>query len=299
MEGKVLSPTAGYMPFSGRVSIRLYGRISPPILGGEDMLRQPWNVHDWAIKDRIAEETRANIAGTLRQIGVKTVSAPRPQKFNAVICEPGDLTGDAVSISSDVTFMRGLDADGVVVPVETPFWLSSADCLTLVVIDPKTGMTIASHAGRDCLFDRERIYGRPPSREHESVVDAIITRFKAAHVNAKYLQAFMTCGVGPEHFEHDWGHRDVVMATRNQAMCAHVLMRWGTQCLDGDLLKGKLVLTEIVRAQLVKHGVRVFNIGFDVVDTYDDVNVNGDHLWWSNRRGDGDKRNGVLVTRNW
>lgn len=109
----------------------------------------------------------------------------------------------------------------------------------------------------------------------------------------------MTCGIAPDHFEHPcdlekWG-------TKNTRMVLDVISKWGDrgQVLHGDKMKGKLCLSEIIRSQFLSLGVQAHNVAYDGVDTYSSLDRDGNHRWWSHRRGDGKKRNGVLVVRNW
>jgi copper oxidase (laccase) domain-containing protein len=272
------APTAVYHPFSGRVEIRLYGKPN-----------------NWSLLNP-PPETLRRIGNLASAEGVYRLLAPKPSAFNARVCLSDDLT-ETVMGNESVSIHRGVDADGAVIPPGQAFYLASADCLTVVTLDPKSGMTVAAHAGRDCLFDRKRINGEGKSREHESVVDAIVARYEQANIQAKYLKVFMTCGISPKEFVHDF--QDPKFGTANMKMCADVAHKWGLRCLDGDMTKGKLVLTEIVRAQFMKHGVDPYHIGFDIVDTYGDTDRYGNHLWWSHRREPGPGRNAVLVTRKY
>ena len=272
------APTSKHDPFSGRVEIRLYGK--------------PLN---WSHADTNAA-TLERIADVAIEMKVHNLFAPKASAFNAKICLPEELNQAVYCGGTPVKLKQGVEADGVVIPVGEAFYLPSADCLTVVAIDPKSGMTIAAHAGRDCLMDRKRINGEGKSHpEHESVIDAIVAKFEAADVNPKYLKVYMTCGIGPKQFIHDYHHDRYREA--NTKMVMDVIRKWGPQCLDGDMMKGKLVLTEIVRAQLIRHGVAPYNIGFDVVDTYADVDAEGKHLWWSYRREPGPGRNAVIIKR--
>lgn len=279
--------TLQYDPFGGRVSIYLMG-----------------NPLDWSISGDHAEEVGMRLAEFARYLGIGIVLAPRPAAFNAKICETVDLTERALlaKFCESIYIYRGCNADGVVLPFllrgfsaeRYAFWLSSADCITIVAHDPETGDTIPAHGGRDCLLDRSRINGGP-SREYESVVHSIAARFSKAAM--KRLKVFMTCGIGPEHFEHRCD--DEKYGPANTKMVLDIVAKWGKSCLQGDYLAGKIVLSELIRAQLVSLGVHPHNIGYDTVDTFSDRDRDGSPRWWSYRRGDGKKRNGVLVVRNW
>lgn len=270
------SPSAVYTLFNGRIEIALFGKPN-----------------NWSLLDP-TPESLALIGDAAQGNRIDTLLAPKPSTFNAKICLPEDLN-TTFDTGNGVRIMRGVDADGVIVPEGQAFYLASADCVTIVATDPKSGMTIAAHGGRDCLIDRKRVNGEGLSREHDSVVDAIVAQFKNAGINAKHLKIFMTCGIGPKEFEHNFF--DPKYGAGNIKMCLDLIAKWGKTVLDGDITRGKIVLTEVIRAQFMSHGVPAYQIGFDVVDTFGDTDADGQHRWWSNRRGDGTKRNAVIVKR--
>ncbi len=276
--------TLRYGPFSGQVSIHLLGKP-----------------HDWNISGDESELVLRRVGAVAQGLGVSKIFAPRPAKFNAEIVAADDLKEEIVLADEDrsVIMYRGIDADGVEFPKHDQngyyaFWLSSADCITIVARHSETGHTIAAHGGRDCLVDRGRINGGTP-RKFESVVHAIADRF--SKTERKALKVFMTCGIGPEHFEHRCD--DAKYGQANAKMIFDIQRKWGATSIHGDPFEGKISLSEVIRSQFVSLGVAPHNIGYDTVDTYTDTDPNGELRWWSNRRGDGKKRNGVLVVQNW
>lgn len=272
----VIQPTAVYKLFSGRVVIMLYG--------------QP---HDWQLGD-MAPEVIDRICQIGGRSGVSQILAPRPSEFNAVICAPDKLKTKIER--PEAVLLRGCDADGVWIPPGSAFWLSAADCVSLVACDVRSGLTIGSHAGRDCLFDRMKINGGIARRAQDSVVDSIMECFRQAECRPEDLKVFMTCGIAADHFAHNCEDED--LGRGNTRMVMHVLEKWGRRAMMGNPLNGCLILTEIIRQQFMAHGVLSGNIGHDVVDTYDD-GKGEDHLWWSHRRGDGRRRNGILIVRKY
>lgn len=270
-----------YSPYSGRVSVHLSGR--------------PW---DWNIGGDAKEDVLERVGAMALNLGLDNIYAPRPSTFNAQICDVEQLTElidrYPTACSHSVTIRRGCDADGVEIPPKAAFWISSADCITIITHDPGTGKTIAAHGGRDSLVDRTRIMAGK-AREFESVVDAIAARY--SNNALKRLRVFLTCGIFPEKFDHPCNHPE--HGTKNRRMVLDVLAKWGPTCVVGDHFQGCLCLSEIIRAQFLRHGVKAHHIAHDGVDTYGDLDSDGQPRWWSHRRGDGKKRNGVLVVRNW
>ncbi len=269
-----------YHPFSGRVSVFLFGR---PL--------------DWNISGDEEGEVKRRIGKVVGELGIATnpeLYAPRPSTFNAHICAPGDLTDRTTLEGSDVTLCRGCDADGVVLRPQSAFWLSSADCITIIAHDPGSGQTVAAHGGRDCLIDRERIKGGK-RRQFESVVHAIANTFSNRKMAG--VKVFMTCGIGPENFSHPVDHEKYGLD--NAKMAFDIQAKWGLSCIFGNPFQGKISLPEVIRSQFIDLGVSPHNIGYDGVETFEDRGQDGNYRWWSYRRGDGKKRNGVLVVRHW
>ncbi len=273
-----------YAPFSGRVSVYLFGR---PL--------------DWNIGGDNAETVRSRVGELAQDLGVRTILAPRPVLFNAEIVTIANLS-ELIPLTngeSPVLMHRGCDADGVELPPDSrrgkyAFWLSSADCITIVAHSPESGKTVVTHGGRDCLVDRNRINGGVP-RRYESVVHATAAKFSKKET--KGLKIFMACGIGPEHFEHRCD--DEKYGPANTKMAFDILAKWGPTCLFGDHTQGKISLSEVIRSQFISLGVTPHNIGYDGVETHNDCDRDGSYRWWSYRRGDGKKRNGVLVVQNW
>ncbi len=226
--------------------------------------------------------------------------APRPTEFNAVICDPWrDLKVEMVSGPllpchfCKVTIKRGCNADGVEIPKNLlgGFWLSSADCLCVVAFSP-SGRLICAHAGRDSLFDRKKMLTGTPSRKNESVVDSIAELLGTEFKETKF---FLTCGIAPEHLVHSWYHLE--HGATNEKMIKYLAERWEQSVPPGKEQEGWINLKGLVTSQFEEHGVSANSISTDGVDTYGDAGSDGRPLWWSHRRGDGAKRNGILVIR--
>jgi copper oxidase (laccase) domain-containing protein len=272
-----------YDPFSQRISVYLFGR---PL--------------DWSInpKGKDYPHVLQRIGQLAEELEIQQILAPRPALFNAEVCSTPDLS-DFIRLGNGEqapVLLRGKNADGAVIEAQQGFWVSSADCITIIVHDPKNGQTIAAHAGRDCLVDRARLNDEE-SREFESVVHAIAARYSKKAL--KRLRVFITCGIGPEQFIHNCS--DPKWGPKNTRMILDIQEKWGQngRVLQGSYLMGKICLSEMLRSQLISIGVPAHHIAFDGVDTYSDTDKNGEPKWWSHRRGDGMKRNGVLVVRNW
>lgn len=266
--------------FSGAVSIYLLGKPNDWNIWGENKNNALMNI-DWITEGMNLHHIYA--------------PSPSPSQFNAVICTHDNLQEHIPLLSGNAVVRRGCDADGTTLEkARDACWMNTADCPTVITYDQKKGLVIAAHAGRDSLIDRGRIAGKPP-RAHESVVHTMVDWH--GYEAMPRLQVFIACGIKSAHFEHRWD--DEKYGTTNEAMTKDVIERWGRVCVTGKLTLGRLALSEIIRSQFLNFGVPSENIAHDGIDTWSDVNQQGGYRWWSNRRGDGAKRNGVLVVRNW
>ncbi len=293
--GEIIKPHAVFTPFGGAVEVQLFG---PP--------------KNWAIKDK-DQDTLGRVGTVARAAGVRELFAPVPTEYNAAMCNVADLQEEVFcGPDRQVVIRRGVKADGCRILYGSAFWLSSADCLTIVVRDPIERSIFAAHAGRDSLLDRKLLGEGTPGREHFSVVDSIVDRVRELQSDPRLLRVFLTCSIGPRDFYHRWD--DPKWGKFNELMTMMVVERYGPQCVLGDLKNGCISLAEIARAQFMKHGVARDHIGFDGIDTSEDAGPHTIALmsddgpdrpydgcaarWWSCRRGD-KARNGVLVIHRW
>lgn len=221
------------------------------------------------------------------------IFAPHPSEFNGQIVNYKSFDRKPWADSAG-SLLRGPKADGVILPPnDMAFAVSSADCPTIVLTDRRTGAMVAAHAGLDSLIDRSVAHGGEPSREHASVVDAMVAKIR--RFNTSTMQAFVTCGISPEAYYFDkFGEH----GERNKELLSYVMKNWGAACYDWvGRESGGISLFELIRAQLALRGVRVSTIGSDGACTfYDKKWMTDEYLWHSNRRGD-KTRNLVLVIR--
>lgn len=272
-----------FEPFGGAVTVRLFGK--------------PW---DWNIGGENKEDARMRIDTVTKDMNLLNIYAPKPSDFNAVICDPSVLREKIAMDQSAARIWRGCNADGTFLQKKgDAFYIGSADCPTIITRNPESGLVVAAHAGRDSLIDKAQVMEKKPYRTDQSVVDAIVACYHPSTL--KNLRVFITCGISSTHFTHP--HDDVKWGEHNKKMCAYIRMRWSKDCLpgekEGEGKLGRIALSEIICSQFGIYDVSRENIGSDGIDTYSDIGEKGDYCFWSNRRGDGAKRNGVLIVRNW
>jgi len=288
MKTKKVKPTKIIRPFDN-VEVRLFGCNSGKT--------------DWSIKTLEKPEDYQN--DIYRQInlvaydaGVRWLLAPRPSEFNALICTGEDLNvnvrapamrdAEGTVEQRYVKIMRGCNADGVEIPrddvIRQGFWLSSADCPTLIVTDGRR--VICAHCGYKSLVDRGALRGTP-TRPHFSVVDAVLEQFAGIDISHRVnLRAFVTLGIGP--------HWSEASETELEA-----LARYENPRASYRVGRKKLNIVELVRCQCLNRGIG--NVRTDDNDTFADKDKDGKFLWWSYERAmkqspaDKLKRNGVMV----
>ena len=219
--------------------------------------------------------------------GILKIFAPKVTNANKVIAREHDFKKEIVC--NGVSVFHGIAADGVLIPSRSAFFIASADCPTLVLQD-SLGSIVATHAGRQCLFDPASFLG---GRRHgfESVIDGALDLLWD---DPTHIHASVFCGIGEEHFTHPREH--FAYGDVNEAMIKYVVKRWGRDCFGPDLTEGQLNLFELIKAQLKESGVPEKNIWHDGACTYSDRTSSGEYMWWSHRRGDRG-RNGILVMR--
>ncbi len=122
----------------------------------------------------------------------------------------------------------------------------------------------------------------------------MMAKFKNAE--RRNLKVFIVNGIGPHNFLHPSDHSE--HGESNRKMIEDVVSRYGRSCVVGSLKDGKLSLLRIIKAQLALYGIKPNQIKSATIDTYNDRDKKGNYVWWSNRRGDKLKRNGVLVIKH-
>lgn len=277
-------PTALFSPMSGKILIQLYGV----------------EYGDCSIA---TEGKREHVGEILCEEGIPIVYAPKPTQSNAVICHADELRM-LLKTKNNVVFHRGIQADGVF--FEDPgqcFWMSTADCLVIVLFHEPSGTWIATHAGRASLIDLPLIQEGKEPRKHFSVVDSACELFrnKFGSDATESVSAFMTCSIGPESFDHPLDHPDY--GENNRKMLNYLLKHYGMTVVP-NYKKGMISLSELARRQLIENEVPAHRIGFDLIDTATDSSAESKYAWWSHRRSFNEKdeetihyRNGVFICR--
>ncbi len=274
-----IEPTVRLSLWRGRVLVHMFG-IQP---GGTSLdTRQVFQAaKEMGVRDSLVHPTHSN--------------------FNAVICAPEDLKKTVASgkPGNDLVMHEGFDADGTIIPMGSAFYIRSADCPTIIAM-AKDGTAIASHGGFKCLIDHRAVLARTKkSRPHESVVGAIIDRFKECGAEVRSLKVYVACGISPWRFAYPYRHPD----SDNGRIVGHILKSWGHSCIIGAAEKGRIDLKRMIKRQfMLLGGVPARNIELDSIDTCSDVDPGRNPIWHSATREYGTtnegRRNIVLVFSN-
>lgn len=230
------------------------------------------------------EKTKKRMARAVLQIaGLKNVArifSPGAGAFNGQICESDDLR-QKTAISRNVSFFRGFPAEGLIIPAGSAGAMLPADCNTIVLRSERGNVGIV-HAGGFSLIDRlAAITGQNKIRRFASVVDAILARFAKISDGPETLSVFIVRGVRNSNFGYD--PDDETFGERNQKILV------AFRAIDPSVVVGKsgVDITQVIRKQLEKGGVRGERIQTDATDTYNDRDF-GDFTWWSHERAKSD-----------
>jgi copper oxidase (laccase) domain-containing protein len=265
-----IEPTSHYVSFGPRVALACYGR----------------KTGRWNTKENPDPDIYERIARVVRKYSARVVYCPYAD-FSARVISPHEFIQKGKrSLLESVSVWNSVHADGVQIRPQEAFFIASGDCPTIVAFDSGGDKLVATHAGRDCLFDRQFIETGKSSRGVPSVVDAIVGRLGASNISVAIL-----CGIGADSFRHPWSHPKY--GKFNRKMVEYLFSLYGSKCVSGSLEEGCLNLPEIIRAQFVSAGVSSRQIHCDEIDTYSD-RESDEPLWWSSVRGD-KERNGVFA----
>ena len=286
-EKYILQPTTQHILWGGAVEILCFGR----------------DTGDWSLRDEVPEMPGYPRPEVVEAIGRLAnaydcrIYAPKTSAFNAQIVEARELADALV----EDRFFRGVEADGVILrEPRQAFAVSSADCPTFVLWDSITSTVVATHAGRDSLIPPRLVTGayrrwdRGPRSAIQNAISAM--PMSGLHGGNSRFGSFVTCGIGPTHFEHPM--RNPHGANKgNNALVKWIRITYGDDCLRGDPAHGMVNLNHIIRRQCIQKGMYPERIGYDGVDTFADRYPDGGHMWHSHRRNGDGTRNLVLVVR--
>lgn len=223
------------------------------------------------------------IAHTANHHGVGKMFFPRPEKFNAVIASPDHKEWQEIVVAnSGVTILRGPFCDGAIIKQGEGVCLTSGGCPTVFFYDSETRVGIVTHAGRDCLFDRNMaIHGKATPCRLDSVIRTGVSSLCEKMMrygegpSIPKIKVFITCGIAGTHFIHSL--QDPNHGHGNLAIKDHLHKKW----LDDSYWVGdELWLNRLITLQCARMGILPENIVCDGIDTYADCDYQTDKLMW-------------------
>lgn len=251
--------------------------------------------HDWNLRRLKNPEDLSNpnnslvalILSTLsNKCSVKRFLAPSPLNDQGIFCHQfGDrhsFAGEKIIClpHSEAILCRNFQAEGVVLESQSAFVIAAADCI-VTVGKLASGQTVAFHAGRDSLFDRELLTSNSRFYKHESVVLAMLS-----HLGVDSLigsQWWLSPSISPgSHFEHRWD--DPVYGNHNERMVNFLLKRYGRAAIAGKAHFGHIDVRAILAAQLCEYGAEMRDIKISPECTYLATEPDNSPRWNSNRR---------------
>lgn len=249
-----ISPTVSYRLFDGAVDVDCFGRSSG----------------NWALRGYRRSESEDHNPGIgskmdalLESHRIGRLYLPTPRAFNGLLVNPIDLKVPW----HEGRIFRGAEAEGVPLEkIQDACGIASGDCPTIIARNEATSLVIAAHAGRESLYDAERLFNGAPPRRFPSVVDAIMEALIGSDARqADRIEAHVVCGICQANFNHP--HDASEQGMRNKKMCAHLNVPWGQ-----DVVRhGYLSLFELIVRQFAARGVDPARVHWDKVDTYSDM----------------------------
>ena len=265
-----------------------------------------WSLAPLANKEKAKTDEGTTLSSRLTEIfeshNIRCALAPSPVTFNSAIAlrqlllqpENNMLAGNTCAL------YRGVFADGVELVGDTTneaFVMSSADCALIVV--RWNNRLWAMHAGRNSLLDIAMINdpSSTPTKEYASVIDSVMSQIPSEHHKEVEVFVGLTISKG-SHFVHSINHPEYGESNRN--MIAWLACEYSPPPEKGfgdDFwIDGQFSMEWLIREQFKTYGVT--DITFDGRCTFSDKDSRGGYLWHSQRR-EKNKRNLVIVRRNW
>ena len=170
---------------------------------------ESWSLKTLGIPQKFSEEEFASpfITGlreAFRSVGAHRAFAPHVAPASARIVDSCVLT-ERIYLGGGVSIRRNnaVPADGIILERGRAFAMSGAGCPVIVASDGYN--VIVAHAGRDSLVDRGAVEGKP-TREHLSVVNAIVGTFVDRGSIANGIEMCMLFSIPSGMFKHSFDH---------------------------------------------------------------------------------------------
>jgi len=205
---------------------------------------------DWTMRNLGApEDVQKNSSLTrhlpsiMEALGIHTVYAPVPTKFNGLVLPHTKLTM-AIALGNRTVY-RGAYADGCVLPRGHGFVVSLGGCSLVIakrLVGPESGSAprvVVSHAGLHSALNNVCLH----------VLQALCTEGELVEQVAPQVEVSIELAISPEHYTHEWDHPQD--GGHNMALCTYVRDNW-PDCLPGWEDPAERRLGRVDMAQLLK-----------------------------------------------
>lgn len=157
----------------------------------------------WEIPTPSTQPT-PDFQGFLRQLDTTKTFMPNPRNFNAQVLEQRSF-GERRKIGDlELRWASSKPADGVVLDQHESGLYTAAGCP--VIIAAYDSNLAFAHAGQRCLFDTMLVLSDKPSREHSSVVAALLQKVAPQTKDRHKAHLWVYWSIAPSLLSHDLKH---------------------------------------------------------------------------------------------
>jgi copper oxidase (laccase) domain-containing protein len=234
----------------------------------------------WRTNDRTCRE----VVGIVTDHGADALYYCNAMNFSRRVIPAEERNGHFLGSRTyaDLTVHWSADTDGGQIRPRESLGLWSADCATVVAYQPETGILVAAHAGRNCLFAKDGT-----AYPDGSVIDRLLALFPGDR-SAVMVKVYLA--ISTYNFPHPV--KDHPLAEHNLRMLRNVQKH----CPRGVFPeRGRLSLVGVIRDQCMQNGVDGSNVRFDGSCPYESPDFHSYRRDSRGPKGDQGGRNGILV----
>jgi copper oxidase (laccase) domain-containing protein len=229
----------------------------------------------------------------LRKEKISKIFFPNISSFTGEICEEDDFGRSSKVEKFGFEIFQGKKTEGLVLPKNSAVFLCTADCPVIICQDRTEDLLIVAHAGLGSIIDKSLILHDHKSRLVESVVDDIMDYLDEEDYEARYLEVHIIGGISHESFVYS--PDDQVFGEDNKKLLKFIIDKYGSDVVPLGSSHGGISIPNMIKQQLLKWGVRSYEISIDEIDTYTDSRFWSHAEFVKNGSVGIDGRNGILV----
>lgn len=281
-----IKPTRYFDFVDGKISISMFGK---PNNWDNRTISDADDLNIVNLKERFER-----IAAVCKAVGVHKVFCPNPTQFNAAVIQGKKLTKLIRTRDKSFTMCRGQNADGVILKEDDAYWISSADCPTIVAYSPLSETAVAAHAGRDSLVNRMFLQSgrRIGDRPADSVVESIVKCFSQKEIGNLHIAVI--AGIEADLFQHPL--EDAKYGVYNRQLKKYLQKTAPIAISESNNIL-RINIPALIKQQFLTLGASADFFEVTSCGTMAEKDKNKLLVWWSHRRGD-NERNGTLIRLN-